>query len=64
MPLLPYAASAPDHVRFAVSTAVTLATLFAVGASRAAITTIRWWSGGIEMLCLGFAVAIAALALG
>jgi VIT1/CCC1 family predicted Fe2+/Mn2+ transporter len=64
MPLLPYAASAPDPLRFAVSAAVTLATLFAIGASRAAITTIRWWSGGIEMLCLGFAVAIAAYGSG
>jgi vacuolar iron transporter family protein len=64
MPLVPYAAGASDGLRFAVSGAVTLATLFAVGASRAAITTIRWWSGGIEMLCLGLAVAAAAYGSG
>ena len=64
MPLVPYAGGTSEDLRFAVSSAVTLATLFAVGASRAAITTIRWWSGGIEMLCLGLAVAAAAYGSG
>jgi len=64
MPLLPYAAGAAEGLRFTISGAVTLATLFAVGASRAAITTIRWWTGGLEMLCLGFAVAAAAYGSG
>ena len=39
---------------------ITLLTLFAVGASRAAITTERWWRGGLEMLLLGTIVAAAA----
>jgi VIT1/CCC1 family predicted Fe2+/Mn2+ transporter len=64
MPLVPYAAGAAEHLRFAASGAVTLGTLFAVGASRAAITSVRWWSGGIEMLCLGLAVAAAAYGSG
>ena len=64
MPLIPYAAGVSADQRFAMSSAVTFATLFAVGASRATITTIRWWSGGIEMLCLGFAVAAAAYGSG
>ena len=64
MPLVPYAGGAPESLRFAVSAAATLGTLFAIGASRAAITTVRWWSGGIEMLCLGFAVAAAAYGSG
>ena len=64
MPLLPYAAGASEGLRFAMSGTVTLATLFAVGASRAAITAIRWWTGGLEMLGLGFAVAAAAYGSG
>ena len=64
MPLVPYAAGASEDLRFAVSGGLTLGTLFAVGASRAAITAVRWWSGGIEMLCLGLAVAAAAYGSG
>ena len=44
MPLVPYVAGASEDLRFAVSSAVTLATLCAVGASRAGITTVRWWT--------------------
>ena len=64
MPLVPYAAGASEDLRFAISGAVTFATLFAVGASRAAITTVRWWSGGMEMLILGLTVAAAAYGSG
>ena len=64
MPLVPYAAGASEDLRFAISGAVTFGTLFAVGASRAAITTVRWWSGGMEMLILGLTVAAAAYGSG
>ena len=60
MPLAPYVASAPDDTRFFASIVFTLLTLFAVGASRAAVTTERWWSGGLEMLVLGILVAVVA----
>jgi VIT1/CCC1 family predicted Fe2+/Mn2+ transporter len=64
MPLLPYVPGTAEHLRFELSGAVTLATLFAVGASRAAITTVRWWTGGLEMLGLGIGVAAAAYGSG
>ena len=60
MPLAPYVASATDETRFLLSIVFTLLTLFAVGASKAAITTERWWRGGLEMLLLGTVVAAAA----
>ena len=46
------------------SVLLTFVTLFAVGASRAAVTVSRWWVAGIEMLALGVAVALAAYVSG
>ena len=62
VPLLPYLV--PDVLidRFAMSVFLTLAALFAVGASRAAVTVDRWWTAGLEMLLLG--VVVAAVAYG
>ena len=48
--------------RFAASIAFTLFAMFAVGASRALIARVRWWTAGVEMLGLG--AVVAALAYG
>jgi VIT1/CCC1 family predicted Fe2+/Mn2+ transporter len=63
VPLLPYL-SAVDGPRFLLSSALTLAMLFGVGAARALVTVDRWWIAGLEMLGLGTIVAAAAYGAG
>jgi VIT1/CCC1 family predicted Fe2+/Mn2+ transporter len=43
---------------------LTLATLFAVGASRALVTHLGWIRSGFEMLSVGALAAIVAYAIG
>jgi VIT1/CCC1 family predicted Fe2+/Mn2+ transporter len=62
IPLVPYMMEAWPLDRFASSFVLTLAGMFAVGASRALIANVRWWSAGFEMLALG--ATVAALAYG
>ncbi len=62
VPLLPYMIPLLWIDRFTSSIALTLLTLFAVGASRALIANVRWWKAGLEMLGLG--AVVAALAYG
>lgn len=50
--------------RFRLAATLTLATLFAVGAARTAVTRGRWWSSGLEMLFIGAAAAAVAYAVG
>jgi VIT1/CCC1 family predicted Fe2+/Mn2+ transporter len=64
VPLLPYMAPQASADRFTMSLALTLVAMFAVGASRALITRIVWWKGGLEMLGLGSVVAALAYASG
>ena len=64
IPLLPYALGVSLSVGAFASVLLTFVTLFAVGASRAAVTVSRWWVAGIEMLALGVAVALAAYVSG
>jgi VIT1/CCC1 family predicted Fe2+/Mn2+ transporter len=64
IPLLPYIVPAATGGRLFWSAAFTLASLFGVGAARAAITGERWWVTGLEMLILGGVVAIAAYGAG
>ena len=64
MPLAPYAVPGADGVRFVTSTVLTLVALFTVGASRAIVTTDRWWSAGLEMSVLGVVVAGVAYGSG
>jgi VIT1/CCC1 family predicted Fe2+/Mn2+ transporter len=64
VPLLPYFFGSIDAPRFAVSSALTLAMLFAVGAARALVTIDRWWVAGLEMLGLGAVVAAGAYGAG
>ena len=63
VPLLPYVAVAPG-ARFSAAIAGTAATLFAVGAARSAITRLRWWRAGVEMLAVGAVAAGAAYGIG
>jgi VIT1/CCC1 family predicted Fe2+/Mn2+ transporter len=62
VPLAPYTIPGLPIDRFGASIALTMVTMFAVGASRALISNVRWWKAGIEMLGLG--VVVAALAYG
>jgi vacuolar iron transporter family protein len=62
MPLIPYLLPILPIDRFMASLALTLLTMFGVGASRALIANVRWWNAGFEMLGLG--AVVAALAYG
>jgi vacuolar iron transporter family protein len=64
LPLVPYMLPAPTGARLAWSALFTMASLFAVGVARAAVTRDQWWRTGLEMLMLGGVVAIAAYAAG
>jgi len=57
IPLLPYALGWMGQTTLLWSMVLTLSTMFVVGASRAAISAVRWWRGGLEMLILGAVVA-------
>ena len=50
--------------RFPAAIVLTLATLFAVGASRALITRLGWLRSGLEMLAVGAFAAAVAFAIG
>lgn len=63
VPLVPFALGAADS-GVLWSIALTFATLFTVGALRGLVTVERWWTAGLEMLLLGFAVALAAYGSG
>jgi VIT1/CCC1 family predicted Fe2+/Mn2+ transporter len=62
VPLVPYVIPEVALDRFLASIGLTLLAMFAVGASRAAISNVRWWRAGFEMLALG--AIVAALAYG
>jgi VIT1/CCC1 family predicted Fe2+/Mn2+ transporter len=56
VPLLPYVFSDVATNLFAMSTGLSLAVLFLVGAARARVGTGSWWANGLEMLVLGVIV--------
>jgi VIT1/CCC1 family predicted Fe2+/Mn2+ transporter len=63
VPLLPYLVpGVPGRLWWSI--AATFIALFAVGSSRALVTTDRWWKSGLETLLLGALVAAAAYAAG
>ena len=64
IPLLPYMTGPSTESQFAISTFLTLSTLFGVGAARGTVTSGRWFSAGVEMLGLGLVVAAAAYGAG
>jgi VIT1/CCC1 family predicted Fe2+/Mn2+ transporter len=63
VPLAPFALGFVDH-GLTLSSALTFAMMFIVGASRSLVTVDRWWVAGLEMLLLGMAVAAAAFGSG
>lgn len=64
VPLVAYVVPMPDDIRFPVAVVLTLSTLFAVGASRAIVTNLRWLRSGLEMLCVGALAAAVAYSIG
>ena len=60
VPLLPYVFSDAAASLFSLSTGLSLAVLFAIGAARARVGTGTWWANGLEMLVLGIIVGAAA----
>jgi VIT1/CCC1 family predicted Fe2+/Mn2+ transporter len=64
VPLLAYLFPLADESRFPAAVVLTLATLFAVGASRALVTHLGWIRSGFEMLSVGALAAIVAYAIG
>jgi VIT1/CCC1 family predicted Fe2+/Mn2+ transporter len=60
VPLLPYVFSDLAGSRFVLSTTLSLAVLFGVGAARSRLGTGTWWTNGLEMLGLGTIVGLAA----
>jgi VIT1/CCC1 family predicted Fe2+/Mn2+ transporter len=64
LPLLPYIRGGPVAELFLPALILTLGALFVVGAMRAAITSMRWWPAGLEMLGLGAVVAAVAYGAG
>jgi vacuolar iron transporter family protein len=64
VPLVAYLAPLEDDVRFPVAVALTLSTLFAVGASRAIVTRLGWLRSGLEMLLVGALAAAVAYSIG
>jgi vacuolar iron transporter family protein len=64
IPLVPYMVAPLPVPRFPLSVVLTLAALFAIGASRAMISRVTWWLAGLEMLGLGTGVALVAYGSG
>jgi VIT1/CCC1 family predicted Fe2+/Mn2+ transporter len=64
VPLVAYLLPLGDDVRFPAAVALTLATLFAVGASRAFVTKQSFLRSGAEMLIVGALAALVAYLIG
>jgi vacuolar iron transporter family protein len=64
VPLVAYLVPLPEDMRFPIAIALTLSTLFAVGASRAFITRLGWLRSGLEMLFVGALAAAVAYSIG
>lgn len=64
VPLLAYLVPLTDGSRFPAAVALTFATLFAVGASRALVTRLGWIRSGLEMLLVGALAASVAYVIG
>lgn len=63
IPLIPFMISGMSNA-FILSTVLGAVTLFGVGAFRTTITTVSWLRGGLEVLLIGSAAAVAAYLIG
>jgi VIT1/CCC1 family predicted Fe2+/Mn2+ transporter len=64
VPLVPFLMPGFNAHRLAWSASTTFATMFALGAARAFVTSDRWWRSGLETLALGAVVALTAYGAG
>jgi len=64
IPLVPYLVPFDSLNRLMLSTVMTFAGLFMLGAARAVITRDHWWRTGLETLALGAVVALTAYGAG
>lgn len=64
VPLLAYLLPLNPEHQFPLAAALTLLTLFVVGAARAAASELRWWFAGLEMLLVGALAAGVAYGVG
>lgn len=64
VPLLPYILGGSGPRAFRLTALLTLATIFAVGAARTAVTGRNWLRSGLEMLAIGSGAAVVAYAVG
>jgi vacuolar iron transporter family protein len=64
VPLAAYLLPLADASRFPAAVALTLATLFALGAARSFVTKVGWLRSGSEMLLVGSLAAAAAYLIG
>lgn len=64
VPLLAYLLPLEPSQRFPMAVALTLATLFIVGAARAMASELHWARAGLEMLLVGSLAASVAYAMG
>lgn len=64
VPLAAYVVPMNAAARFPVATALTLLTLFAVGALRTFVTERGWLRSGLEMLLIGAGAAVVAYGVG
>ncbi len=63
-PVLPYASAHDVHGAFGWSMALTIASLFLVGASKTVVTGMRWWRSGLEATLIGALAAGATYGIG
>ncbi len=63
VPLASYVVTTNGN-QFMVAVALTLGTLFGVGAARSLVTRVPWWRSGTEMLLVGSVAAAVAYGVG
>jgi len=64
IPLIAYLFPGSTEERFPAAAALTLLTLFGVGALRSLVTKAGWVKSGVEMLTLGAIAAVVAYGVG
>ena len=64
VPLIAYMLPIVPFLQFPIAVVLTLLTLFAIGAGRAAVVPSPWWRTGLEMLLIGAVAAAVAYGIG